>query len=85
MINLTKKGIMMQDGAVIHSDVNVGLTQEGAVYISYYDKNGIYNNNRHSSDSFDLMYNTEQEKSSCSPTGLLTKNDNWYTFWKNQG
>lgn len=82
-MTLTSNGMMMQEGKILASDVNVKLTPTAdMVDISFYDKHGVYNTNRYSSDAFKFM-NEKNENGIATPYGMLAKTQEWYLFWNN--
>jgi hypothetical protein len=81
-VNLTNNGIMMNNGSVISTDVTVDIISDGSVRVSYTDEYGYDRTDiRSTTDSgISLMRNSDRIINS-----VLSKNDDWYVFWKIEG
>jgi hypothetical protein len=80
-INLTNNGIMMNNGSVISTDVSVDIITDGSLRVSYTDEYNYDRTDIRSTEdsSISLMRNSEGIINS-----VLSKNDPWYVFWKNE-
>ena len=78
-INLTKTGIMVNNGLPISTDVSVDLTSDGSVMLSYTDQyNSIRTDIRNASDNgYSFMRNSRGIINS-----VLSNNDDWLIIWE---
>lgn len=80
-INLTNNGIMMNKGSVISTDVAVDIIPDGSLRVSYTDEFDCDRTDIRSTNDngICLMKNSKGIINS-----VLSKNDDWYVFWKNE-
>ena len=76
-LTLTDDGIIMKDGSLFLTNVNVDIKINGDLEISYYDNSGCYINNRFSPNKFNYIKN----KKNNIPESILSKEEDWYLFW----
>ena len=78
-INLTKSGVMMNNGLAISTDVSVDVIRDGSVRISYTDENNTSRTDiRDASDnSYIFMKNSRGIINS-----VLSKNDDYLIIWE---
>lgn len=78
--NLTDRGIMMQEGLVLATDVSVDYIEtDNSVKISYTDIDGVHQYHTKVIDGHNLTVLSEDSDGSF--RSILAKEDGWYLFW----
>lgn len=75
-INLTKDGIIMQEGIILQKKLKVDIViKDNTLKLSYYDKLGTYNVNKLSLHKFTFLYSKKVI------IGILPLDSDYYICW----